>query len=285
MKIQEIAAYLRSDPDSRSDKSSDLAINTAAETEIQQALDNLSSEGSLAEFIQSAEAIMPTADALNSQTVDSQTVDSRMIAELQSAIAAQPVPTAVLYPIILEDRLETLFISPDGTIQHFQTPISKPELSATVSDLQTALKAVAERNIFHLATHAQFVVGQPEDSFILFGSGQTVNLAELRQWNLPGVELVVLSACQTAASAEGEGKEILGLGYQIQQTGASATLASLWSVDDTSTAALMNQFYIAIAASQSKAQALRTAQQKLIDSDNFSDPHEWAAFVLIGNGL
>ena len=147
------------------------------------------------------------------------------------------------------------------------------------------LDAIAGHSILHLATHAQFVVGQPEDSFILFGSGQTVNLKQLRQWSLPNVDLVVLSACQTATSTEGEGKEILGLGYQIQQAGASAVLASLWSVDDTATAALMNQFYIALAAGQSKAQALRTAQQQLINNNNFSNPHNWAGFILIGNGL
>ena len=410
LKLQEIASYLNSDSEN-----GDADLNAPSETELQRMLDGLAANASLADFLQAAESVAPTAEVF----------DSQMIAELRRAIAAQPIPTAVLYPVILEDRLETLLISPDGTIQHFQTPVSQSQLSATVSELQTALKGnvldsrpaaqqlyawligpieqtlveqqvqniiylpdgvlryvplaalhdgkqwfaqryqshnitaatvddlterhtgsmsvlagafadttliyrvsvgeklvaysglrvarqelenlvkvadtetlfdqaftasnllsdVAGRSVLHLATHAQFVVGRPEDSFILFGDGSTVNLAELREWKLPNVELVVLSACQTATSTEGEGKEILGLGYQIQQTGASSAIASLWSVDDAATAALMNQFYTALAAGESKAQALRTAQQALIDSDNFSNPHHWAAFILIGNGL
>ena len=411
LKIQEVTAYLRSDREEN--PPSNLYI--PAEIELQQRLDTLPENATLAEFIQTADTIKAVPPLF----------DSKIIDDLRSAIAQQPVPTAVLYPIILEDRLEILLIGPNGTIEQFETPIAKTEIGTTVRDLQAALKdkildpkpaaqqiytwliaplekslqdqqveniiylpdgvlryvplaalhdgkqwlaeryqshnitaaaigdlttphpsslsvlagafadpnrtyqidvgdralsysglsaarqeienltkvantqslfdqnftpestlaAIAGHSILHLATHAQFVVGQPEDSFILFGSGQTVNLKQLRQWSLPNVDLVVLSACQTATSTEGEGKEILGLGYQIQQAGASAVLASLWSVEDTATAALMNQFYIALAAGQSKAQALRTAQQQLINNNNFSNPHNWAGFILIGNGL
>jgi len=149
---------------------------------------------------------------------------------------------------------------------------------------RNTLSAAKSNQIVHLATHANFIPGQPEASFVLFGDGSTVNMRDIGQWQLPNVDLVVFSACQTALSIEGDGKEILGLGFQIQQTGAGAAIASLWAVDDTATAALMNQFYIALSEGKTKAAALRQAQQKLIESDYFSHPHDWAGFILIGNG-
>ncbi|MEL7144634.1 MAG: CHAT domain-containing protein, partial [Cyanobacteria bacterium J06573_11] len=60
---------------------------------------------------------------------------------------------------------------------------------------------------------------------------------------------------------------------------------ALWAVDDDATAALMNQFYTALSQGQTKAQALRYAQEQLINSPSFKHPHYWAAFILIGNGL
>ncbi|MFK8184717.1 MAG: CHAT domain-containing protein [Phormidesmis sp.] len=146
------------------------------------------------------------------------------------------------------------------------------------------LKGVGDRPILHLATHAQFLPGEPEDSFILFGDGRTVTLRGLQQWQLPNVDLVVLSACQTASSTDGDGKEILGLGYQIQATGAKAAIASLWSVDDTATAALMSQFYKHLSTGKTKAAALHAAQTDLIKSQLFNNPYDWAAFILMGNG-
>jgi CHAT domain-containing protein len=73
--------------------------------------------------------------------------------------------------------------------------------------------------IVHLATHAAFVVGKPEDSFILFGNGDRINLKDIATLSLPHVDLVVLSACQTGLGGQlGNGEEILGFGYQIQKT-------------------------------------------------------------------
>ncbi|MFQ3680150.1 MAG: CHAT domain-containing protein, partial [Pseudanabaenaceae cyanobacterium] len=65
----------------------------------------------------------------------------------------------------------------------------------------------------HLATHALFQPGRPEDSFILFGNNRHQTLADVRTWQLP-IDLLVLSACETAGSGlTGQGEEILGFGY------------------------------------------------------------------------
>lgn len=140
------------------------------------------------------------------------------------------------------------------------------------------------QNIIHLATHAAFVPGQPEDSFILLGDGDTITLKELRNLSLPNVDLVVLSACQTGISHIEDGLEILGMGFQVQRTDARAALASLWWVDDRSTSQLMELFYTELTAGATKVEALQKAQRQLI-ANGQDEPYYWAPFVLIGNGL
>ncbi|MFQ4136393.1 tetratricopeptide repeat protein [Nodosilinea sp. PGN35] len=169
---------------------------------------------------------------------------------------------------------------------------------------------LAKHSVIHFATHAEFVAGAPHESFILFGNGDRVTLPDIASWSLPGVDLVVLSACQTAVSGElGQGDEILGFGYQMQRTGARAAIASLWSVNDGSTQVLMNALYAALQADYSPTAALRLAQQALIEGDlsrlgeairadfelitagsepsssTLGHPYYWAPFILIGNGL
>ena len=140
-------------------------------------------------------------------------------------------------------------------------------------------------NIVHLATHSAFVSGHPEESFILFGDGNLTNLREVKDWNLKGVELVVLSACQTGLGKElGNGAEILGFGYQMQVAGATASLATLWQVDDEGTSEFMNYFYTALKNGASKIEAVQKAQIAMINSE-FNHPYYWAPFILIGNGF
>jgi CHAT domain-containing protein/uncharacterized protein HemY len=173
--------------------------------------------------------------------------------------------------------------------------------------------------IVHLATHATFVPGSPADSFILFGNGDRLTLAELDspEWRgrFNNVELIVLSACETGVGGNqlGSGAEILGFGYLMQETGAEAAIASLWQVSDGGTQVLMDAFYAALNNGYSKAEALQRAQQALITSDetvlegdrgnatieiidtrtghplaqstDLAHPYYWAPFILIGNGL
>ncbi|MDF5710924.1 MAG: CHAT domain-containing protein [Nostoc sp. S4] len=178
-----------------------------------------------------------------------------------------------------------------------------PETKKLLNDAfspRVAVPQMDDYTIVHLATHAAFVVGKPEDSFILFGNGDRVNFRNVSSWSLPNVDLVVLSACETGLGGKlGNGEEILGFGYQIQQTGAKAAIASLWSVDDGGTQALMSAFYNILSSEKlTKTQALRQAQISLITGSqakndnapttpvsNFSHPYYWAPFILIGNGL
>jgi CHAT domain-containing protein len=97
------------------------------------------------------------------------------------------------------------------------------------------------------------------------------------------IELLVLSACQTAA---GDNRATLGLAGAAVRAGARSTLASLWNIGDRSTAILIGEFYRELANQVTKAEALRRAQVTLLKQyPNYSRPSYWAAFVLIGNWL
>ncbi len=178
---------------------------------------------------------------------------------------------------------------------------------------QVTVPKMDDYTIVHLATHAAFVVGTPDDSFILFGNGDRITLRDIQTWSLKNVDLVVLSACETGLGGKlGNGEEILGLGYQMQRAGARAAIASLWTVDDGGTQALMNTFYANLKkGNTTKVEALRQAQIALITGDStalgkdrglgveqgdrtdvppqvanrLSHPYYWAPFILIGNGL
>ncbi len=157
------------------------------------------------------------------------------------------------------------------------------------------ISRVDKYNILHFATHADFVSGQPEDSFILFGDGSRLTLREITNLSLPNIDLAVLSACRTGmGSLLQDGSEILGLGYQMQRAGVKASIATLWQVDDRGTKLLMVDFYRALKTGNiTKANALRQAQLALIsgnvkgekDTNSFRHPYYWAPFILIGDGL
>jgi len=97
------------------------------------------------------------------------------------------------------------------------------------------------------------------------------------------LDLLVLSACSTAA---GDDRAALGLAGVAIQAGAKSALASLWSISDEATAALMGSFYKSRkAGGESKAQSLRDSQLALLHSAEFKHPSYWAPYLLIGNWL
>lgn len=142
--------------------------------------------------------------------------------------------------------------------------------------------------IIHLATHGQFSSDVSEtylvgwDEPLQIQDFQILLREQLPQVKQP-IELLVLSACQTA---EGDSRAALGLAGFAVRSGAKSTLATLWAVNDASTGSLISAFYQQLAQAQrSKANALRQAQISMINSDEFSHPYYWAPFVLVGNWL
>ncbi|NJN23133.1 MAG: CHAT domain-containing protein [Acaryochloridaceae cyanobacterium RL_2_7] len=141
--------------------------------------------------------------------------------------------------------------------------------------------------IVHLATHGQFS-SNPDDTYLLTWdkkvSGDELSQLLQNRANsayLDPIELLVLSACQTA---KGDPRAILGLAGIAIQSGARSTLSSLWAVNDRSTTFVMSEFYRVLATSKStKAEALRQAQIKLRQTPGYESPRYWGAYVLVGN--
>jgi CHAT domain-containing protein len=137
--------------------------------------------------------------------------------------------------------------------------------------------------ILHLATHGQFS-SLARDTYILNWDGKFTlsNLEKLlkSRQNNP-LELLVLSACQTAA---GDRRATLGLAGAALQSGARSTVASLWVVEDESQTVLMQEFYTQlIQKRKSKGEALRLAQLKLLKSEKYSSPYFWSGTLLVGS--
>ena len=159
--------------------------------------------------------------------------------------------------------------------------------SFTSSALQNELNSVPFA-IVHLATHGQFS-SDPDQTFVLAWDkpikvNELKDLLRARDEIRPeAIELLVLSACETA---EGDKRAALGLAGVAVQAGARSTLASLWTVDDESGARLISQFYRELATkTMTKAQALRQAQLSLLRNPDYRHPALWAPYVLVGNWL
>ena len=146
-----------------------------------------------------------------------------------------------------------------------------------------------EYSVIHLATHGQFS-SRLEDTFILtwdklLNIGDLDELLQLNNPRLNSIELLVLSACETAL---GDERAALGLAGIAVRAGARSTLATLWSVDDLSTTRLMTEFYRQLTENRvSKAEALRLAQLELWKetSQDWQRPYFWASYTLVGNWL
>ena len=162
--------------------------------------------------------------------------------------------------------------------------------------------------IIHLATHANFAGGDLSNSYIqLWDSRLTLDRIPDLNWNNPPVDLLVLSACETAL---GDVEAELGFAGLTVQAGVKSALASLWSVSDVGTLALMTEFYSHLQTAESKADALRDAQLAMLrgevtvadgvlrgslrgettlgggELEQFADlshPFYWSAFTIVGS--
>lgn len=141
--------------------------------------------------------------------------------------------------------------------------------------------------IVHIASHGLFQ-GPPEDNFVVTYDHRLdmKTLAETlkpRSLSTRPVELLVLSACQTA---EGDDRTPLGLSGVALQSGAHSALGSLWPVSDAATQLLMRHFYEALdTPGVGRGEALRRAQVTLLADERFHRPSDWAPFILVGSWL
>lgn len=163
----------------------------------------------------------------------------------------------------------------------------------TLKDKQFSRQAVTERltnerySIVHLATHGVFN-SDVRKSFVLTHDNQ-LTLDDLERLIRPGqlrdqpLELLALSACETAA---GDDRAALGLAGVAVKAGARSAFATLWSVNDRASASLVSDFYEELKrGEQNKAQSLQTAQKRLLKNPTYGHPCYWAPYLIIGNWL
>ncbi len=146
-------------------------------------------------------------------------------------------------------------------------------------------------NIVHLATHGKFSYN-PEQTYILDWNERikVKDLDNLLRFNYQRsanpIELLILSACETAT---GDKRAALGLAGVAIRAGARTTLASLWQINDASTAEFMIKFYQELNRQQvTKAEALRNTQLAFLKEStdrDYNRPYHWSAFILVGNWL
>jgi len=161
----------------------------------------------------------------------------------------------------------------------------------TLEQMQSKL-ANNNYSIVHMATHAQFT-GQHNNDFLLtYDNKLTIdklkNLIGFGRFRDKPIELLTMSACQTAL---GDERAALGLAGVAIKAGARSALATLWFVDDEATSLAVTEFYQALAGKKtdnkplSKAKALQLIQKDMIGQARYWHPSYWAPFLLIGNWL
>lgn len=146
-------------------------------------------------------------------------------------------------------------------------------------------RAITNSNapIIHISTHGQFSSDSTQTFLLAWDQPILFKQIDVLFRSRPRIlDLLFLSACQTA---QGDDNSILGLAGMTVRAGASSTIASVWLVNADSTTELVSHFYHALTSGQSRADALRSAQLSLINSQQFAHPYFWAPFILIGNWL
>ena len=163
-------------------------------------------------------------------------------------------------------------------------------------------KSMEGRSVLHFATHAVCSAKRPEFSGIILSTHSTspanidtasrsgtldrmdgvLHAYEIQSMDLP-VDLVVLSACETALGKERQGEGAMSIARAFKYAGARSIVSSLWKVDDLATKEIMVKFYEFLAEGVGKADALAEAKRWYRKEYPNEPPSKWAAFILIGD--
>lgn len=171
------------------------------------------------------------------------------------------------------DELVAAATEVDGIVRHEKAPGGLldgrvlADKDFTADAMMTALKQRSP--VVHISSHFVLRAGDPARSFLLLGDGKPMTLADMRRDPdlFSNVDLLTLSACSTGIEErDAEGREVDGFAELAQRLGAASVLATLWSVNECSTADFMLSFYRGkVEGRMSKAEALRRAQLALLD--------------------
>jgi len=156
--------------------------------------------------------------------------------------------------------------------------------AATLSGIRQEIRGVS---IFHFVGHA---LASPQGTGLLLGEmdprtqhTRLLGAETLRRGELGALQLAILSACQTNASANSPVSGNEGLAQSLLRAGVSHVVASRWDIDSTETLIFMKQFYVQLLAGQDVSHSLRSAALSLATKPTSAHPYYWAAFE--GQGL
>ncbi len=156
---------------------------------------------------------------------------------------------------------------------------------ATVSRMAQSTAGIS---YIHFATHGIINSLEPKESYLLLaGEPGRLSVKDIVEDNykisFSGSRLVTLSACDTNIGGYDPSAVYSSLSRAFTKAGAPTVVASLWSVNDTSTKETMMLFYRELAAGQSKAEAMRRAQLSVMHNPRFAHPYYWAPFIVLGD--
>jgi len=211
-----------------------------------------------------------------------------------SLVAPQPIERAKVRLMLnglskaVQDFPPLNFVT--GELQSIETMYPSETLLDEGFTLATLKRRLTEEqySIVHIASHGQFDRDVRKTFVLTYDSKLTLNdleaLIRPAQYRGRPVELLVLSACQTAA---GDDRAALGLAGVAIKAGARSALATLWFVNDQSTSTLITEVYDQLRGSPSvsKARALQAAQIKLLKDRRYRHPCYWSPYLIIGNWL
>jgi CHAT domain-containing protein len=171
---------------------------------------------------------------------------------------------------------------------------------ALASGLLFGTAANAKLGIVHIASHFKLGTGEA-DSFLLLGTGERLSIKEIRtnmgasrEFDFGDVDLLTLSACETAyVQPATDGRVLESFATATQEVGVRSVIGTLWPISDQTTPIFMRQFYMLstkhgisrdVALVQAQRSLLESAQTAKADGNllrDYSHPYYWAPFVLL----
>lgn len=156
------------------------------------------------------------------------------------------------------------------------------------------LHALPNYPIVHLATHALANDGSPMQSYIAFFDAtrnhdpkHNLYAQEIYALPLNHLQLVILSACETANGQLINGEGVMSLSRAFSYAGCPSVMASLWKADDAATAYISKRLHRYLEKGLPKDIALQKAKIDYLDDESiegrFKSPAYWSHLVLIGN--
>ena len=161
----------------------------------------------------------------------------------------------------------------------------------TEQRLKGLLAGARDFSVLHIGTHFRLRPGNALRSFLLLGDGSKLTLDTISDFDFRAIDLVTLSACETGmgGARTDDGREIEGLSTLVQRRGASRVIASLWQVEDASTAQLMRMLYKSFSTTRGDAALGLQQAQRAVRSlsarngTSYADPYYWAGFLVSGS--